>query len=139
VKRFLFVCVANAGRSVMAETFCNLLSEGRAEAKSAGTKPADRPHAEVVEAMREIGIDVSSHHGRLIDDELVRWADRVFTMGCGVDEAACPAILYANVEDWELDDPKGRSLKDVRKTRDEIRARVEGLLAGAETPAPQDH
>jgi len=128
LKRFLFVCVHNAGRSVMAEAFTNALSNGDAEGVSAGTIPQDAPHPEVVVAMKEVGIDVSAHAGRLLDDALVSSADRVFTMGCAVDDAACPAILYAQVEDWALPDPKGKPIEEVRGIRDEIRARVEALL-----------
>ena len=128
MKRYLFVCVHNAGRSVMAEAFTNTLANGKAEGISTGTIPQDAPHPEVVLAMKEVGIDVSEHAGRMLDDALVASADRVFTMGCAVDDAACPAILYAHVEDWALPDPKGKLIEQVRAIRDEIRARVEALL-----------
>ena len=130
MKRYLFVCVHNAGRSVMAEAFTNALSNGEAEGISAGTIPQDAPHPEVVLAMKEVGIDVSEHVGKMIDDVLVASADLVFTMGCAVDDAACPAILYTQVEDWALPDPKGKPMDEVRAIRDEIRARVERLLQG---------
>jgi arsenate reductase len=129
VKRVLFVCVHNAGRSVMAEAMFNQVAQGRAEALSAGTEPQVAPHPEVVDAMREIGIDVSGHRGSILTDEMVASADRVITMGCAVDEAACPAILYADVEDWGLSDPKGQSPERVREIRDEIRSRVTALVA----------
>ena len=128
MKRYLFVCVHNAGRSVMAEAFTNSLANGKAEGISAGTIPQDAPHPEVVLAMKEVGIDVSEHTGRMLDDALVSSADRVFTMGCAVDAAACPAILYTQVEDWALADPKGKPIEEVRAIRDEIRARVAALL-----------
>jgi arsenate reductase (thioredoxin) len=134
VKRVLFVCVHNAGRSVMAEAFFNRLVDGRAEALSAGTEPQGAPHPEVVEAMREVGLDVSGHLGLMLNDQMVASAERVITMGCAVDEAACPAILYANVEDWGLPDPKGQPPERVREIRDEIQRRVAGLareLGGA--------
>ena len=130
MKRYLFVCVHNAGRSVMAEAFTNTLANGKAEGISAGTIPQDSPHPEVVLAMKEVGIDMSEHAGRMLDDALVASADRVFTMGCAVDDAACPAILYTQVEDWALLDPKGKPIEEVRAIRDEIRARVEQLLRG---------
>lgn len=130
MQRVLFVCVHNAGRSVMAEALYNAAADGRGEAESAGTIPGEAPHAEVIEAMAEVGIDVSGHRGRLLTDEMVRTADQVFTMGCAVDEAACPAVLYARVEDWGLPDPKGQPLAVVREIRDEIRRRVETLLQG---------
>jgi len=125
----LFVCVHNAGRSIMAEAFCNALEPGRG--MSAGTEPQGAPHPEVVEVMREVGIDVSGHRGALLDDEMVAKAERIITMGCAVDSGACPAILYANVEDWGLPDPRGQPLARVREIRDEVRARVEALLAKA--------
>jgi arsenate reductase (thioredoxin) len=128
VKRVLFVCAHNAGRSVMAEAFFNELAGGRAEATSAGTVPGTAPHPEVVAAMSELGIDVSGHRGTTLTDEMVRAADRVITMGCAVDEGACPAIRYAGVEDWGLDDPKGKPIEEVRAIRDEIRRRVQALL-----------
>jgi len=128
MKRYLFVCVHNAGRSVMAEAFANALGNGKVEGTSAGTIPGDPVHPEVVLAMKEVGIDVSAHTGRQLDDEMVKSADRVFTMGCAVDEAACPAILYTDVEDWGLPDPKGRPLEEVREIRDDIRARVAALI-----------
>jgi arsenate reductase (thioredoxin) len=129
VQRILFVCVHNAGRSVMAEAFFNALADGRGEAQSAGTIPGEAPHPEVVDAMREVGIDVARHRGRLLTDEMVRSADRVITMGCAVDEGVCPAILYADVEDWGLLDPNGQSPERVREIRDEIRRRVSALLS----------
>lgn len=124
VKRVLFVCVHNAGRSVMAEALFNRLTDGRAEARSAGTEPGGAPHPEVVEAMTEIGLNVSGHRGLMLTDEMVASADRVITMGCSVDQAACPAILYADVEDWGLPDPKGLPPEQVREIRDEIERRV---------------
>jgi protein-tyrosine-phosphatase len=122
----LFVCVHNAGRSVMAEAFAH---RNNIDAMSAGTEPSGPPHPEVIQVMKEIGIDVSGHSGRALTDEMVEKADRVITMGCAVDSAACPAILYANTEDWGLDDPKGKPLDEVRRIRDEIRARVDALTA----------
>lgn len=127
MKTVLFVCVHNAGRSVMAEAFAN--ATGGARAISAGTVPGAAPHPEVVAVMAEVGIDVSGHRGRLLDDDLVRSADRVITMGCAVDAEACPAIFLKDVEDWGLPDPKGLPLEQVREIRDQIRLRVEALLA----------
>ena len=127
VKRVLFVCVHNAGRSVMAEALFNRLAEGRAEAGSAGTEPGGAPHPEVIEVMREVGMDVSGHRGVRLTDEMVASADRIITMGCAVDQAACPAILYADVEDWGLPDPKGQPIERVREIRDEIELRVTEL------------
>jgi arsenate reductase (thioredoxin) len=128
MRRVLFVCVHNAGRSVMAEAFLNEMAGGEAEAISAGTDPRGGPHPEVVEAMREVGLDVSGHKGLMLTDEMVASADRVITMGCSVDESACPAILYADVEDWGLPDPKGQPPERVREIRDELRRRVTALV-----------
>jgi arsenate reductase len=122
--RLLFVCVHNAGRSVMAEAFARAAGM---EAKSAGTIPQDHPHPEVVAAMEELDMSVSGHTGRVLTDEVVAWADRVITMGCAVDEAACPAIRYSVLEDWALDDPKGQPPEKVREIRDEIKRRVDQL------------
>ncbi len=134
--RVLFVCVKNAGRSVMAEALFNRMAGGAAEAMSAGTAPLERPHPEVVQTLNEIGIDVSEHRGRLLTDDLVRSADHVITMGCAVDDQACPAIRYANLEDWGLPDPKGQPPEKVREIRDEVATRVESLVKSlATTPA----
>ena len=111
----------------MAEAFFNRMA-GAGEAISAGTVPQEKPHPEVVETMEELGIDVSGHEGRVLTDDMVRSADRVITMGCAVDEQACPAILYADVEDWGLPDPKGQPPESVRKIRDEVASRVEWLV-----------
>src|SRR5205809_7252875 len=127
MKRVLFVCVHNAGRSVMAEALFNSLAGGRAEAESAGTEPGRTPHPEVVQAMSEIGLDVSHREGRLLTDDMVRAADRVVTMGCAVDEGACPAIRYRGVEDWGLPDAKGQPIEKVRELPDEIERRVRGV------------
>jgi protein-tyrosine-phosphatase len=124
----LFVCVHNAGRSVMAETLYNRLAAGRGWATSAGTVPGGTPHPVVVQVMLEVGIDVASHASVMLTDEMVRAADRVITMGCAVDDAACPAILYADVQDWGLPDPKGQPIERVREIRDEIEQRVKALL-----------
>ena len=110
----------------MAEAFAN--ADGRVEAISAGTEPAEYPHPEVVAVMEEVGLDVSNHEGLMLTNELVESADRVITMGCAVDSDACPAILYAGVEDWGLEDPKGKDMDRVREIRDEIRVRVHKLL-----------
>jgi arsenate reductase len=129
MKTILFVCVHNAGRSVMAEAFFNRPPRRppNTRAISAGTEPGGSPHPEVVEAMREVGIDVSAHRGTLLTDLMVTNAERVITMGCAVDSEACPAIRYADVEDWGLPDPKGQPIERVREIRDEVRARVDAL------------
>ncbi len=130
-KKVLFVCVHNAGRSQMAAALFNTLAAERGldwVAESAGTEPADRVHPEVVEAMGELGIDLSGARPRLLTNDAVEAADRVIAMGCQVDAGVCPAILFRGVEDWGLPDPKGRPPAEVRQIRDEIRRRVEALL-----------
>jgi arsenate reductase (thioredoxin) len=122
----LFVCLHNAGRSQMSQALFNRAAGSRDAAASAGTTPAERVHPEVVEVMRELGIDLSDRVPRRLTDELARWADVVVTMGCG-DE--CPYIPGRRHVDWDLPDPKGRSVDEVRAIRDEIAARIDGLLA----------
>ncbi len=121
----LFVCIHNAGRSQMSEALFARAARGDHEARSAGTQPAAAVHPEVVEAMRELGIDLSSrvpHRLELADAE---WADVVVTMGCG---DACPVILGKRYIDWALEDPKDKGIERVREIRDEIAGRVELLL-----------
>jgi arsenate reductase (thioredoxin) len=127
MKTIVFACVHNAGRSQMAAAFLNQLANGKARAVSAGTNPGTRVHPEVLEAMKEVGIDLSSAVPQRLTTELASGAALLITMGCG-DE--CPYVPGLQQEDWPLDDPKGRSLDDVRRIRDEIRRRVVELLNG---------
>lgn len=121
----LFVCLHNAGRSQMSRALFELAAEGRHSADSAGTTPGDRVHPEVVTAMGELGVDVSGRVPQKLTTELAREADVVVTMGCG-DE--CPYIPGKRYIDWDLPDPKGRPLEEVRRTRDEIAERVRALV-----------
>src|SRR6187402_3393705 len=123
--RVLFVCLHNAGRSQMSQALFEREAGGAHEARSAGTTPGERVHPEVVEAMRELGIDVSGRVPRKLSDDLARWADVVVTMGCG-DE--CPYIPGKRYLDWDLPDPKGLPLDQVRRIRDDIAQRVQGLV-----------
>jgi protein-tyrosine-phosphatase len=116
----------------MSEALFERAAGGRHEAGSAGTTPADRVHPEVVEVMREVGIDVAANMPRLLTRELAEWADVVVTMGCG-DE--CPYIPGRRYLDWDLPDPKGQPIEAVRATRDEIERRVEGLARELDTGA----
>jgi len=127
MKKVLFICVHNAGRSQMAEAFFNQMSEGKALAISAGSKPAEQVNPAAVEAMREVGIDISQNKPKLLTPAMLEGVDRVITMGCGED-LACPAT-WVESEDWELEDPAGKPLERVRKIRDEIKNRVIELLA----------
>jgi len=122
----LFVCLHNAGRSQMSAALFERAAGGRHRALSAGTTPGDRVHPEVVTVMDELGIDLRDRTPRLLTRELAGEADVVVTMGCG-DE--CPYIPGKRYVDWDLADPKGRPLDEVRATRDDIAARVEALAA----------
>jgi arsenate reductase (thioredoxin) len=126
VAHVLFVCLHNAGRSQMSEALFEREAGGRHSAASAGTTPAERVHPEVAEAMRELGIELGDRVPRLLTDELARAADVVVTMGCG-DE--CPYIPGKRYIDWDLRDPKGLPLDEVRAIRDEIGRRVIELVA----------
>jgi arsenate reductase len=126
MSRVLFVCIQNAGRSQMAQVLFDRAAAGEHDSRSAGSRPAAHVHPEVVEAMRELGIDLSGHVPHLLDREDAEWADVVVTMGCG-DE--CPYIPGRRYVDWELDDPAGRPLAEVRGIRDEIARRVDRLVA----------
>ena len=121
----LFVCLHNAGRSQMSAALFERAAAGRHHALSAGTTPAERVHPEVVEVMRELGLDVSGRVPRKLTRELAERADVVVTMGCG-DE--CPYVPGKRYVDWDLEDPKGRPLDEVRATRDDIARRVEALV-----------
>ena len=144
MRTVVFACVHNAGRSQMAAAFFNQLTQlptspervarrrnfqlsKQARAISAGTAPADRVHPEVIEVMREVGIDLSSARPQLLTPELAHEADLLVTMGCG---DQCPYVPGLEVVDWPLEDPKGQPIEKVRQIRDEIRRRVEQLLCG---------
>ena len=122
----LFVCVHNAGRSQMAAALVTKRSRGLVRVRSAGTAPASEINPVVVDAMWEIGVDLSQEVPKLLTDEAARAADVVVTMGCG---DACPVYAGRRYLDWELNDPAGRSLPEVRTIRDEIDRRVRDLLA----------
>jgi arsenate reductase (thioredoxin) len=126
VPEVLFVCVHNSGRSQMAAGLLDMLAEGRVHVRSAGSDPADQLNPNAVEAMKEIGIDLSREFPKPLTDEVVRAADAVITMGCG---DACPIYPGKRYEDWELEDPAGKDLETVRRIRDEVKGRVEALIA----------
>jgi arsenate reductase len=143
MKKVLFVCVHNSVRSQMAEAFAGRLGDGVIEAESAGTLPADGLNPVVVQAMQEIGYDLSAHYPKIMTDEMADSADLVITMGCGVsledaaEGAVCPVALVPS-EDWALDDPKGQPIEKVRAIRDEIKSRVEKLVKGLEVGDERD-
>ena len=122
----LFVCVHNAGRSQMAAGLLKLRSQGRISVRSAGSTPADEINPNAVAALEELGIDMAEEFPKPLTDEAVRAADVVITMGCG---DACPIYPGKRYEDWELDDPAGQDLENVRRIRDEIDQRVQALMA----------
>jgi arsenate reductase (thioredoxin) len=121
----LFVCVHNAGRSQMAAGLVKLRSQGRVHVRSAGSAPADEINPAVIEAMSEIGVDMSEEFPKPLTDEVVKAADVVITMGCG---DACPIYPGKKYEDWQLDDPAGQDVAAVRTIRDEIDRRVQALI-----------
>ena len=121
----LFVCVHNAGRSQMAAAFLSHLSDGAVEVRSAGSEPADQINPAAVQAMAEVGIDITAEKPKILTDQAVRESDVVITMGCG---DTCPFYPGKRYEDWVLDDPAGKGVEAVRPIRDEIRRRVEVLI-----------
>ena len=122
----LFVCVHNAGRSQMAAGWLRELAGDRVEVRSAGSIPADQINSVAVEAMREVGIDITAEQPKVLTTEAVQDSDVVITMGCG---DACPFFPGKRYEDWKLDDPAGQGIESVRPIRDDIKGRVETLLA----------
>ena len=130
----LFVCVHNAGRSQMAAGFLSHLSRGAVEVRSAGSMPADQINPVAVQAMEEVGVDITAEVPKVLTTEAVQASDVVVTMGCG---DTCPFFPGKRYEDWVLDDPAGQGIDAVRPIRDEIRRRVEALLAELVPDAPQ--
>ena len=122
----LFVCVHNAGRSQMAAAYLTHLSEGRIEVRSAGSAPADSVNPAAVEAMAEEGIDISAEIPKVLTTEAVQESDVVITMGCG---DTCPVFPGKRYEDWELEDPAGKGVDSVRPIRDDIKSRIQTLIA----------
>jgi arsenate reductase (thioredoxin) len=124
--QLLFVCVHNAGRSQMAAALATLRSRGKVDVRSAGSEPAEQLNPAVVEAMAELGVDVSAATPKLLTTDAVATSDVVITMGCG---DACPVYPGKRYEDWQLEDPAGKDLATVRRIRDEIDRRVQALLS----------
>ena len=122
----MFVCVHNAGRSQMAAGFLNALAGDRVEVRSAGSTPGDRINPVAAEAMREVGIDITGEQPKTLTPEAVKASDYVITMGCG---DTCPVFPGRTYLDWDLDDPAGQGIEIVRPIRDEIKVRIEALVA----------
>ena len=127
-KTVLFVCVENAGRSQMAEGFFKKYAPKGFKVQSAGTKPVFQINPIVVEAMKEVGIDISKQKSKELTDEMIRDSDSVVNMGC-MDKNFCPTIWLPKVIEWNLEDPKGKSIEKVREIRDEIEKRVKEVVA----------
>ena len=127
-KTVLFVCVENAGRSQMAEGFFKKYAPKGFKAQSAGTKPVSQINPIAVQAMKEVGIDISKQNSKDITDEMMRNSDTIVNMGC-MDKSFCPTIFLPKVIEWNLEDPKGKSIEEVREIRDEIEKRVKELVS----------
>ena len=128
MKKFLFVCVENAGRSQMAEAFAKHYGKGKVEATSAGTMPSSEVNPVVAQVMREKEIDISKVKPKLLTTRMVQEADVIIVMGCDA-KGFCPAPLLDKVVDWRLEDPKGKPIEKVREIRDEIERRVKRLIS----------
>jgi arsenate reductase (thioredoxin) len=127
-KTILFVCVENAGRSQMAEGFFKKYAPKGFQVQSAGTKPLSQINPIVVEAMREVGIDITEQKSKELTDEMIRNSKHIVNMGC-MDKSFCPTIFLPKVIEWNLPDPKGKSIEQVREIRDEIKERVKELVS----------
>jgi protein-tyrosine-phosphatase len=127
MKKLLFVCVENAGRSQMAEAFARYYGKGKVEVMSAGTMPSTEVNPVVVQVLQEKGIDISKNKPKLITTQMVQEADSIIVMGCDA-RGFCPAPLLDKVVDWKLEDPKGKPIEKVREIRDEIEKRVKEII-----------
>ena len=127
LKKVLFVCVENAGRSQMAEAFAKKYGENKFIASSAGNKPADNVNPVVVEVMKEKGIDIAQNKPKLISFQMANESDLIVTMGCN-DQGICPGPFFKPTIEWKLEDPKGKTIEKVREIRDEIDHKVQRLI-----------
>jgi arsenate reductase (thioredoxin) len=128
MKKVLFVCVENAGRSQIAETFANKYGKDRVTASSAGNKPADKVNPIVVQVMKEKGIDISTNKPKLLTFQMAQESDLIITMGCN-DQGICPGPFFKPTIEWKLEDPKGKSIEKVREIRDQIERQVKELIS----------
>ena len=129
MKRILFVCVENAGRSQMAEAFAKKYGNGKVIASSAGNKPAEKVNPVVVDVLKENGIDISANQPKLITAKMAMDSDLIVTMGCN-DQGVCPGPFFKPTIEWHLEDPKGQPIEKVREIRDQIDRQVQDLIAG---------
>ena len=125
--KILFVCVENAGRSQMAEAFFKKYSSGKFQATSAGTTPSNRVNPIVIQAMKEVGIDLSAESPKCLTESTINESFRTVNMGC-MDKKSCPALFTKDILDWGIDDPKGKPIEEVRKIRDEIESKVKEFI-----------
>ena len=128
-KTILFVCVENAGRSQMAEGFFKKYSPEGYQAASAGTKPISEINPVAIEAMNEVGIDITNQKSKELTEEMIRTSDKIINMGC-IEKEACPSLFLNNLLDWNIEDPKGKPIEKVRDISDEIHRKVKELVAG---------
>ena len=128
MKKVLFVCVENAGRSQIAEGFFKKLAPSEYEGISAGTIPISEINPLVVQAMKEVDIDISDNKSKLVTNEMIKKSDSVVNMGC-MDKESCPALFVEEIDDWAIEDPKGKSIEDVRRIRDSIELKVKELVS----------
>ena len=131
MKKILFVCVENAGRSQMAESFFRKYMPKGFEAISAGTKPSTQVNPIVLQAMKEIGIDIENQTPKHISQQIIDESEKTINMGC-IDNESCPALFMKDVPDWQIPDPKGKSIEEVRKIRDQIEIKVLNLIKSFE-------
>jgi len=132
VKNVLFVCVENAGRSQMAEAFFKKFAKNKFNVLSAGTSPSSNLNPIVVSVMEEIGIDLKHQHPQLLSSSMIENSNKTVNMGC-MDKESCPSLFVKDVDDWNVDDPKGKSIEDVRKIRDQIKNDVLNLINSLES------
>ena len=128
MKKVLFVCVENAGRSQMAEGFFKKLAPSDYDGISAGTKPVSEINPLAIQAMKEVDIDISDNKSKLVTNEMIEESDSVVNMGC-MDKESCPALFVEEIDDWDIEDPKGKSIEEIRKIRDSIETKVKKLVS----------
>ena len=128
MKKVLFVCVENAGRSQMAEGFFRKIAPDAYQGISAGTKPVSEINPLAIQAMKEVDIDISDNKSKLVTNEMIEESDSVVNMGC-MDKESCPALFVEDVADWDIEDPKGKSIEDIRRIRDSIETKVKKLVS----------
>ena len=128
MKKILFVCVENAGRSQIAEGFFKKLAPSEYEGISAGTIPVSEINPLAIKAMKEVDIDISDNKSKLVTNEMIEESDSVVNMGC-MDKESCPALFVEEIDDWAIEDPKGKSIEEIRKIRDSIETKVKILVS----------